>query len=180
MTRLIPVMVLSLTIVAGASATANATEVGSARTFGLGFQVGDPTAIIGKVFVGSGNAIDFGLGFRGWGYGRCRDRRGNYYYNCGGYGNDFSLHGDYLWQDTLVRSQVKLDWHIGGGARLIFWDSWGDGGYIEAMARMPIGLDLTFNRPSFLEVFFEIAPGIVFVPGLWFDIDAALGVRFYF
>jgi uncharacterized protein DUF3996 len=170
--------VLSLTIVAGASATANATEVGSARTFGLGFQVGDPTAIIGKVFVGSSNAIDFGVGFGGYGYGRCRDRQGRWYYDCNGYDN-LSLHGDFLWQDTLVRSQVKLDWHIGAGARVIFWDTFDDT-YVALLGRMPLGLDLTFNRPSFLEVFFEIAPGIQIWPRLDFDIDAALGVRFYF
>jgi hypothetical protein len=179
MTRLIPVMVLSLTIVAGASATAYATDVGSSRTFGLGFQVGDPTAIIGKVYVGGDNAIDFGVGFGGWGYGRCRDRQGRWYYDCGGYGNDLSLHGDFLWQDTLVRSQVKLDWHLGGGARIIFWDTWDDT-YVALIGRMPIGLDLTFNRPDFLEVFFEIVPGIQIIPRPWFDIDFALGVRFYF
>jgi len=179
MTRLILVMVLSLTAVAGASATANATEVGGSRNFGLGFQVGDPTALIGKVFVGSGNAIDFGVGFGGWGYGRCRDRQGRWYYDCGGYGRDLSLHGDFLWQENLVRSQVKLDWHIGGGARVIFWDTWDDT-YVALLGRMPIGLDLTFNRPSFLEVFFEVGPGIQIWPRLDFDIDAALGVRFYF
>ena len=147
MTRLIRVMVLSLTVVAGASATAYATEVGSARTFGLGFQVGDPTAIIGKVFVGSGNAIDFGVGFGGYGgYGRCRDREGRWYRDCGGYGH-LSLHADLLWQDNLVRDRVKLDWHIGGGGRVIFWDTfdnYDDGSYVALLGRMPLGLDLTF------------------------------------
>jgi hypothetical protein len=37
-----------------------------------------------------------------------------------------------------------------------------------------------FNNPSFLEVFFEIAPVFVLVPGLWLDIEGGLGVRFYF
>jgi hypothetical protein len=178
MTRLILVMVLSLTALAGASATANATEVGAGRTFGLGFQVGDPTAIVGKVFVGGDNAIDFGVGFGGWGYNRCRDRNGNWH-DCGGYGNDLSLHGDYLWEETLARSTIRLDWHLGAGARVIFWDTW-DNTDVALIARMPIGLDLTFQRPTFLEVFFEIAPGLQIFRRLWFDIDAALGVRFYF
>jgi hypothetical protein len=178
MTRLICVMVLSLTVVAGASATANATEVGSARRFGLGFQLGDPTAIVGKAFIGGDNAIDFGLGFGGWGYSQCRDNNGRWH-DCGGYGNDVSLHADLLWQDNLTRQQVKLDWHLGGGARLIFWDTF-DRGYAQLIARMPLGLDLTFQRPNFLEVFFEIVPGLAIFPRLWFDIDFALGVRFYF
>jgi hypothetical protein len=45
---------------------------------------------------------------------------------------------------------------------------------------MPLGLDLTFARPHFLEVFVEIAPGLIILPPLWPDIDAAVGVRFYF
>jgi hypothetical protein len=178
MMRLISVIVLSLTIVAGAGATAHA-QVGTGRTFGLGFQVGDPTALIGKVFIGGGNAIDFGLGFGGFGYARCRDANNHWYYCGDRYGRDWSLHADYLWQDNLVRGQAKLDWHIGAGARMEFWDAW-DGGRVGLIARMPVGLDLTFARPNFLEVFFEIAPGIVIVPPLFFDLDAALGVRFYF
>jgi hypothetical protein len=179
MMRLFCVTVLSLTVVAGAGATANATEVGNARSFGIGFQLGDPTAITGKAFLNRGHAIDFGLGFGGYGYGRCRHNNGDYY-NCGdrGYGHDFSVHGDFLWQDNLVRQSVNLDWHIGAGARLIFWNTF-DGGYVDLIARMPIGLDLTFPRPNFLELFFEIAPGLV-LTHFWFDIDADIGVRFYF
>jgi hypothetical protein len=172
-------MVLAITVVAGASATAHATEVGSSRTFGLGFQIGDPTALIGKVFVGRGNALDFGVGFGGYGYARCRDNNGHWYYCGDRYGRDLSLHADYLWQENLVRQQVNLDWHIGAGGRIAFWDAWDDR-TVALIARMPLGLDLTFARPSFLEVFFEIAPGIMIAPRLDFDLDAALGVRFYF
>jgi hypothetical protein len=171
--------VLSLTVVAGAVGTANATEVGSSRNFGLGFQLGDPTAFTGKAFIGGLNAIDFGLGFGGYGYGRCRDPEGRRYY-CGDRGwSDLSLHADFLWQDNLVHSTARLDWHIGAGGRLIFWDAF-DRGYIDVIARMPLGLDLTFQRPGFIEVFFEIAPGIVIIPFAWFDLDADIGVRFYF
>jgi hypothetical protein len=170
--------VLSLTIVVGARATARATEVGNGRTFGLGFQLGDPTALIGKVFVGGGNALDFGLGFGGFGYNRCRDSFGHWYYCGDTYGRDWSIHADYLWEDNLAhQSQVRLDWHIGAGARMEFWNG---GGNLALIARMPLGLDLTFARPSFLEIFFEIAPGIMIVPPVYFDLDAALGVRFYF
>jgi hypothetical protein len=178
MMRLFSVIVLSLTVVAGASATAHA-QVGHGRNFGLGFQLGDPSALIGKVFVGSGNAFDFGLGFGGWGYNRCRDSHGTWYYCGDRYGRDWSIHADYLWQDNLVHQQAKLDWHIGGGARMIFWDTF-DGGDLALIARMPIGLDLSFQRPNFIEVFFEIAPGIMIVPPLRPDLDAALGIRFFF
>jgi hypothetical protein len=178
MTRVLTTTALALVVLAASAGDGQATEVGSSRRIGLGFQIIDPTAIIGKVFIGRGNAIDFGLGFGGVGYVRCR-REGSRYDYCNGVGF-WSLHGDYLWQDNLVRQGgLNLDWHIGVGGRLVF-DNASDRTYIDLIARMPIGLDFTFARPSFLEAFFEIAPGLVIVPPLWFDIDAALGVRFYF
>jgi hypothetical protein len=178
MMRLIQTFVLVLTVVAGASATANATEVGSGRNFGLGFELGDPTGFTGKAFIGRGNAIDFGVAFGGYGYGRCRNANGDRVYCDDSYGHDFSLIGDYLWQDNLVHQEVKLDWHIGAGARVIFWNAFNHG-YVDLIARMPLGLDLYFRRPDFLEVFFEIAPGIILThPD--FDLDADIGVRFFF
>ena len=155
--------------VLGLPSSARATEVGSSRNFGLGVAFGSPTSIVGKYFVGGGNAIDFGLGFwTGWG---CNDR---------GYCSDRSLdvltvNADYLWQDSLARgAKVSLDWHIGAGGRL-----WA-GNDTAIAARMPLGLDLYFRKPSFLEVFVEIAPAVSSVPGLYGDIEAFLGVRFYF
>jgi hypothetical protein len=44
---------------------------------------------------------------------------------------------------------------------------------------MPVGIDLMFNNPSFLEVFFELAPTLYLVPFADFGIEGALGVRFY-
>jgi len=164
---------------------AQATEVGAGRNFGLGFQVGDPTAIIGKLFIGGGNAIDFGVGFGGYGVGSswCYRNNGSRY-RCGGRLGHASIHGDYLWQDNIARGTAKLDWHIGVGGRVHFWqynDNWDDDdGDLALAVRMPLGLDLTFNRPDFLEVFFEIAPGLYFLPFVDFDVDAAIGVRFYF
>lgn len=162
-------------IVCGAATSIDASEVGSARNFGLGFQVGDPTAIVGKAYTGGGNAIDFGLGFARYGYGHCHRFDGDRCYRY----RHVSLHGDYLWQENLVRSRANLDWHIGVGGRFIIWRDVPDED-LWMQARMPLGLDLTFARPSFLEVFFEIAPGFIVYPFLDFAIDAAIGVRFYF
>ncbi len=170
-------------------ADAQATEVGNSKNVGLGFAVGSPTSIVGKVFVGDSNAIDFGVGFwrfggRCWG-GRpgpgpppdryCDDDR--YRWGAG----QLSLNADYLWQDEITTfSSANLDWHIGAGARLwLHDDRWGDDDFALA-ARMPVGLDLTFSKPDFLEVFLELAPALYIVPGLGFDIEALLGVRFYF
>ncbi len=149
---------------------AEATEVGQGRDFGIGVAIGSPTSIVGKVFVGGGNALDFGFGF--WSYG-CNDGDGY----CGDGDLDVvTLNADYLWQDAIVGgSKANLDWHIGVGGRV-----WIGGGDPAIAARMPVGLDLTFRKPAFLEVFLEIAPAVYVVPGLDVDIEAFLGVRFYF
>ena len=51
---------------------------------------------------------------------------------------------------------------------------------VAVAARAPIGLDLMFNNPNFLEVFFELAPSFWLIPGLDFGIDGGIGVRAFF
>lgn len=155
----------------GKPSTASATEVGRGRDLGLGVAFGSPTSLVGKVFTGRGNAIDFGFGF--WSYGWHCNERGL----CGGRTFDIvTLNADYLWQEPLVAGTgANLDWHIGAGGRV-----WLGGDDFAAAARMPLGIDLTFRRPSFLEVFLEIAPAVYVVPGLYLDLEAFLGVRLYF
>ncbi|HTV17844.1 MAG TPA: hypothetical protein VMG12_04215 [Polyangiaceae bacterium] len=155
----------------GAISEAGATEVGRGRDFGIGVAFGSPTSIVGKYFIGGGNALDFGLGF--WTYGWGCNNRGF----CEGRSFDVvTFNADYLWQDGIVAgSKANLDWHIGAGGRV-----WVGGGDASVAARMPVGLDLTFRKPSFLEVYLEIAPAMYVVPGLYLDLEAALGVRFYF
>jgi hypothetical protein len=173
MKRFFGIAVVALTLLG--TGRAQATEVGGSRTFGLGFQFPAPTAITGKLFIGGGNAVDFGVGFGAPDYYHCRA-----HYDCGAYGHYVSLHADYLWQDNIVRhGGLKLDWHIGAGARFALENAF-DHGYAVLIARMPLGLDFTFARPSFLEAFIELAPGIMIVPPLYFALDAVIGVRFYF
>jgi hypothetical protein len=153
---------------AGAS-SAQATEVGTSRNFGLGFQIGEPTAITAKAFIGGGNAFDFGLGFGGWGYYQCRDANGNSY-RCGDFHHNISVH-----------MTNRLDWYVGLGGRLIV-SPYGNndlGHDVVILARVPIGIAATFRRPNFLEAYLEIAPAI-WIPWLDFTIDVGLGVRAYF
>jgi hypothetical protein len=159
-------------------APAHATEVGTARRFGLGFALGSPTSIVGKYFLDQRNAIDFGVGF--WRYGRNCDGGPPPGRRCDNFGY-LGLAADYLWQEPLATGSAKLDWHIGAGGRL--WvgdDQYYNDNNVALAARMPVGLDLTFDRPNFLEVFLELAPVLFIVPGVDFDIEAFVGVRFYF
>jgi hypothetical protein len=161
----------------GSARTAQATEVGYGRKFGLGFVIGDPTGLSAKYWVGSTNSLDFGLGF--WGYGfndRCPNGTGP----CDRFGyHSGTLNIDYLWQSNIVRGQAQLDWHIGAGGRTV-WFGGCNGDCFDLAARMPIGLDLMFANPGFIEIFFELAPSFYIVPGFWVDIEGGLGVRFYF
>ena len=169
---------LILTAMAGSPGTARATEVGTSRPFGLGVQLFEPTAIIGKLFLDRNDALDFGVGF--WGYGRCYNNNGPYACNNGN--QYFSIHFDYLYEEPIVDTVVRLDWHVGAGGRMAFNSYYNDNGRHDAalFARVPIGLDLSFRRPRWLETYLEIAPGLWIFPPLAFDIDVGLGVRAYF
>jgi hypothetical protein len=168
-----------------ATRPAQATEVGGARPFGLGLAVGTATTLVGKYFLDSSDALDFGVAFWRYRSGCWTDRRGVVY--CDRYGDSFrhggfGLHADYLWESVIARRQAKLDWHIGVGGR--FWrfdDDYYYGDARSALAvRMPIGLDLTFVRPSFLELYVEAVPSLVVVPELDVTLEAFIGARFYF
>jgi hypothetical protein len=37
-----------------------------------------------------------------------------------------------------------------------------------------------FNNPAFIEIFFELALGLIIVPGIYPQIEGGLGGRFYF
>ena len=50
--------------------------------------------------------------------------------------------------------------------------------FILVAARVPIGLDLMFNNPNFLEVFFELAPSLGFLPGFGVGVEGGIGVNF--
>jgi hypothetical protein len=176
MKKTILTTVVAALLVAGVARSANATDVGYGRKFGIGFELGDPTGLTAKLWVGQTNALDFGLGV--WGYGfndPCFNNQ-----NCRGFGyGGGSFNVDYLWQSNIVRAAAQLDWHVGVGGRG-FWLNNCGGNCVGVGARAPLGLDLMFNNPNFLEVFFEIAPAFYIVPGFGFAIEGGLGVRFYF
>jgi hypothetical protein len=173
---LLTTVVAALLLVASAK-SASATEVGYGRKFGLGLVLGDPTGLSGKYWLGSTNAIDFGLGFARYGFTGCYYDNNNVRH-CGY--RDTSINIDYLWQSNLVRGNAQLDWYIGVGGRLYFF---GDRYYahgVDIAARAPIGLALMFSNPSFIEIFFELAPALYVIPFADFVIEGGLGIRFYF
>ena len=159
---------------------AHATEVGTQRQYGFGFQIGEPTALTAKAFVGGGNAFDFGLGFGGWGYGWCKNDKGDSY-RCSDLASYISFHTDYLYQENILNKTNRLDWYAGLGGRVVVWAYGSNTGHnMVLIARVPVGLAVTFHRPNFLELYLELAPGLAVFPPLSFVIDFGLGVRAYF
>jgi hypothetical protein len=181
MRRLALLTLAAAAVLSSESSRSEATEVGGSRNFGLGFQIGEPTAITAKAFVGRANAFDFGLGFGGWGYSWCTDGNGRSY-RCGDINHNFSFHMDYLYQENIVNATNRLDWYAGFGGRLITSAYGRDelGHDVVVLARVPLGIAAMFRRPDFLEAYLEIAPALVIVPPLDFTIDVGLGVRAYF
>ncbi len=154
------------------------------KTFGLGLMLGAPTGLSGKYFVGRSTALDFGLGTI-YGY---RDRRG------------LHLHADFLWHPvSLVSAHAfELPLYFGVGARLLDGDrcyQYRGGGvcdyyyrnYTAVGVRGPLGIAFDFNNVP-IDIFFEVVPVFDILVNydsrydnaLYFDIDAALGLRYYF
>jgi hypothetical protein len=177
MKRTLLTTIVAVLLLAATAGSASATEVGYGRKFGLGFVLGDPTGLTAKLWTGPTNALDFGLGF--WGYGVNNPCFENQVCERWGYGSG-TFHMDYLWQSNIVRSTAQLDWHVGAGGRAVWWGGPCNTGCFAAAARAPIGLDLMFNNPGFIEIFFEVAFAFYVVPGFGFGPEGGLGVRFYF
>lgn len=179
MKRTVLTILAAALVWAAVGGSAQATEVGYGRKFGLGVVLGAPTGLSAKLWVAPTNALDFGLGFYGGFFNNCWRENGGTVCERGG-SNVTTFNMDYLWQSNIVRSTAQLDWHLGVGGRAWFVGGNCSGDCVNVGARAPFGLDLMFNNPSFLEVFFEIAPVLYLIQGPALHIEGGLGVRFYF
>jgi hypothetical protein len=148
------------------------------RPFGIGLELGWPTAVTLKYMLRADQGIDAGFGgFTGFAY----DARA------------FSLYGDYVYHpQVLTRSDVfALTWYIGGGANILVFDTARQRAFVQGIvysyyptniwlaARMPIGVNIAFNQQPF-EIFLQATPSLLLYPGITFGIGASLGGRFYF
>lgn len=154
---------------AGMAATGSAQSSG----FGLGFMLGDPTGLSAKLWLSDGErALDFGLA---WGV----------------YGRYVHLHSDYLFHNTSLISVSKgqMALYYGPGIRVRSWSGgrywyrgkWEDydGSRVGIGARFPVGLDYMFEGAP-VDIFMELVPSLDLTPSTAFDLDAALGARYWF
>lgn len=140
--------------------------------FGLGIMLGDPTGLSGKAWIGADRAIDFGLAWGLW-------------------GRYLHVHGDYLLhtQNIFAVSSGSFALHYGPGIRIRSWRDgryWHRGGWHDYDGsrtslgiRFPVGLTYAFEGAP-VDAFIEVAPTLDLAPGTYFDLDAAIGARFWF
>lgn len=158
-------------LAAGASSGAGGS---SAHPFGLGFVIGEPTALSAKLWLNGENALDFGLSFA--------------------YDAYVSIFIDYLFHfagafghsSTFVS---QLSPYVGVGGELAFANDryWYRDrrffGYSHSSVgfgiRVPLGIEWTPSRPP-LGVFVELVPGISLIPNTSGLVEGGIGVRYYF
>ena len=148
-------LVLSLALVTLLPAVVLATG----GPFGLGIIVGEPTGVSIKYQMNEKNAID---GAVAW------SLSGD---------NDLHLHGDYLmhWYDIITVSKGQLPLYAGLGARVLFRENRDN----HIGLRIPVGLAYLFAGSPF-DAFVEIVPVLDFAPDTDFDLEGAIGGRFWF
>lgn len=140
------------------------------KEFGLGFMFGEPTGIAGKFYLSRDTALDFGLGWGGYYYGR-------------EYG--FHAHMDFLWH-PVVLAKAEPFWlplYFGIGGRFLERGYFDDGYYGTRFgARVPGGIMMDFNNVP-LDIFLELAFVLDFIApdGRGYaGFNGALGLRYYF
>ena len=149
-----------------------------AGTFGIGLQVGSPTALTLKFGGPHDSGVALGLG-AGFGYGNA-------------FGASLWLHADYLFHFATLLDGDGLDLSLYGGPGLfatIFGSNYGfgyrDRPYYRDFdgvgfgVRLPVGISAAFDALP-LEVYLQLDPALSLFPGIGFGIGGSLGFRFYF
>ncbi|HET6613334.1 MAG TPA: DUF3996 domain-containing protein [Kofleriaceae bacterium] len=185
-------LILSVALVGATAASAGArprprkaSDFQANKEFGLGIMFGAPTGLTAKWYTGKDTALDFGLGVYH-----------HFYYH-----DAFHIHADFLWHPAVLAKADPfwLALYFGVGGRLLHHDSYyhrGDYFYDDHThlgARVPVGLVMDFNNIP-LDIFFELVPTLDLLviqnddrytdddhhDGLNFELDGALGARYYF
>jgi hypothetical protein len=147
------------------------------RTFGIGLQLGFPTALTLKYMLRPDQGISGGIG-----------GMSGFVYNVGA----FSLHAEYVYHPMVLAAsdQYTVTWYVGGGANILVFGNPRQQTLLPRLtyyyfptsvwlaARVPLGLNLAFSQQPF-EIFLEAAPSLLLFPGLSFGLGGSIGARFY-
>ncbi len=146
------------------------------RSFGIGFSVGEPTAVSARFWISRANSWDLALG-------------------SSAVGNPH-IHADYLWHFNDAFNSRIFSIYAGVGGIIGFGDKdsgffikikkgkdkgrwyYSDDSDIAFAAKGVFGLNI-IPRNTPLDIFLELNPVLGIAPGFGFDIQPALGIRFY-
>ena len=160
----IALLSLALVILAAISPTARAEEA-----LGLGIILGEPTGISFKNWIGDDRAIDGGIAWSFSGH------------------ESIHFHLDYLiHKEGHIRTdevQGSFPFYYGLGGRLkLREENDGDNNNGKGSllgVRIPLGLSHRISDAP-MDFFIEIVPVLDVVPDTDFDLNAAIGARYYF
>jgi hypothetical protein len=147
---------ISVFALVAALSTAAAAET---STFGAGIIIGEPTGIGIKLHLTSGNALAFGVAWS-------LDEE-----------NELHVQGDYLYHnyDLIDVEEGEMPLYFGVGGRIKINEDADD----NVGIRFPVGLDYIFANYPF-DIFLELVPILDLAPDTDFDLNGALGGRFWF
>lgn len=134
------------------------------RALGVGLIIGEPTGISLKLWTSQLKAIDVGLG---WSVFQHQNDTQT---------TRIHLHMDFLRHSfNTIRAEERIPVYYGIGGRFIG----GSGTQSSLAVRGVFGISW-LPQWTPLDLFLEVAPALVVVPSTNFDLDAALGIRYYF
>ncbi|MDR2876987.1 MAG: hypothetical protein LBV36_02965 [Chromatiales bacterium] len=163
MKRMIAAAALLGTLASGA---AQAQQEG----FGVGMIIGEPTGVSLKGWLNNTRAVDMGLA---WSFSE---------------NNSMQLHGDYLLHDFNLLRPTNLDGRVavfyGVGGRIKFEHGGDDKNarnHDDTLVgvRVPVGVSYYPANMS-VELFGEFVPVLDIIPDTKFDLNLAIGGRYYF
>ena len=143
---------------------AAAPAMAQTSTFGLGVIIGEPTGIGMKLFLNSGNALDFGVAWS------LDDE------------NELHVQADYIYHnyDLIAVEQGEMPLYFGIGGRIKINEDKGDKDRDDNFGiRFPVGLAYISDNAPF-DLFLEIVPILDIAPDTDFDLNGAIGGRFWF
>jgi hypothetical protein len=133
------------------------------RPFGLGVILGEPSGISAKYFLDQRHALDLALDFSA-------------------VDDAFYVHGDYvLHLPGVLPSLPGGLWlaYVGVGGKLKLRERDRKSDEASLSVRIPLGITW-MPRGAPIDVFVELVPGVRVLPSTDPDLDAGLGVRWFF
>ncbi len=139
-------------------------EEQSSKRYGLGFILGNQTALTAKMNYLDNRAVDAGLG---WSLDAKYDR--------------LVIYADHLWTkpELLSIDKAMIDVYYGAGGRIFVETEASKSADVILSARFPLGIRYYFSKPR-IEIFSELALIFNILPSMQSDADFGIGARYYF